>query len=71
MYAITHGGHTLTPTVAMLWPTLDLLLAKRLEPAVAAELGKLLEQQKRARADRHWNDLQCAFLPDERHEPIR
>lgn len=57
--------------VATRWPTLDLLLAKRLEPAVAAELGKLLELQKRAIADRHWNDLQCAFLPEGRHEPSR
>lgn len=60
-----------TPLIAMLWPTLDLLLAKRIEPAAAAELGKLLERQKRAMADRHWSDLQCAFLPDEHHEPIR
>lgn len=60
-----------TPLVAALWPTLDLLLAKRLEPAAAAKLGKLLALKNRAMADRHWNDLQCAFLPDEHHEPTR
>ncbi len=64
------GNESCKPNLLMLWPALDLAMAKRLDPPATADVIGRPEAQQRAMIDRHWNDLQNAFLPDEHHERV-
>lgn len=56
------------PVVVTLWPALDLMLSQRLGPTATAQAVGQLQARQRALAERHWDDLQHAFLPDEQPE---